>query len=54
MRSTRGKPASLVTPSPRKAYTPPRLIQYGSILKLTQATGSGNGDAGMVMMATCL
>lgn len=55
MRKSRGNPDRPVLPkSQKKAYAAPRLVQYGSILKLTQASGSGNGDTGMVMMAACL
>lgn len=55
MRKTRNaRPSAPRSAAAKKDYSPPRLVQYGSILKLTQAAGSGNGDTGMVMMATCL
>ena len=48
-------PPQVRGPAPRKkVYAPPKLVGYGSILKLTQSAGSGNGDTGMVMMAACL
>ncbi len=34
----------------KKEYVRPKLTLYGSIAKLTQATGSVNGDAGQNMM----
>jgi len=36
--------------SPKKVYTQPRLIEYGSISKLTQGVGSVAGDAGNLMV----
>jgi hypothetical protein len=39
----------------RKPYEPPRLVEYGSIAKLTQGSRTffNDGGAGMVIMA-CL
>lgn len=34
------------TPAPRKPYEPPRLVEYGSITKLTQGTLTILNDAG--------
>ena len=31
---------------PRKAYHPPRLVEYGDVRKLTQTGGSGSSDFG--------
>jgi hypothetical protein len=43
------------TPAGQKRYEPPRLIEYGSIAKLTQGSATIGGDAaaGFKMMA-CL
>jgi hypothetical protein len=39
----------------KKPYTEPRLIEYGSIAKLTQTGGGSRNDGGgMMMMGTCL
>jgi hypothetical protein len=43
-------------PAPKKPYTAPKLVVYGTVSKLTQfSAGSGNdgGPAGMNLM-TCL
>jgi len=37
------------TPSGKKLYTTPRLIEYGSIAKLTQGGGSVTADGGALM-----
>lgn len=33
----------------RKRYVEPRLVLYGSVLKLTQGTGTKSGEAGNMM-----
>lgn len=46
------------TPSPKKPYNPPTLVEYGDIAKLTQGSPSGmfpDGMPGMFMgMGMCL
>jgi len=37
---------------PKKEYTPPRLIEYGSFAKLTKSGGVGGGDA--MLNSPCL
>jgi hypothetical protein len=44
-----------VTPAPRKPYEPPRLVEYGSIAKLTQGSNTFlNEGGGMRFMFPCL
>ena len=39
----------------RQAYVAPKLVEYGSVAKLTQAgTGSFTDGGGMMMMMACL
>lgn len=38
------------TSLPRLPYRIPVLIEYGSVSKLTEGTGSHNGDTGQTMM----
>lgn len=40
--------------SPRLPYRIPVLTEYGSVSKLTEGTGSHNGDHGQLMMVPCL
>ena len=42
---------------PKKPYTPPTLVEYGDIAKLTQGNPSGmfpDGASGMFMATACL
>jgi hypothetical protein len=42
---------------PKKPYTPPTLVEYGDIAKLTQGTPTGmfaDGASGMFMTTSCL
>ena len=42
---------------PKKPYTPPTLVEYGDISKLTQGNPSGmfpDGLSGMFMSTSCL
>lgn len=40
---------------PKKPYTEPRLIEYGSVAKLTQSgSGNKNDGGGGGMMRVCL
>jgi hypothetical protein len=48
--TTRDTPATGL----RKNYAQPVLIEYGSIAKLTQGTGSVGNDGGPGMMNPCL
>jgi hypothetical protein len=54
MKKDEGKEPSS-TPEDRKPYETPRLVEYGSIAKLTQGSRTflNDGGAGMVIMA-CL
>jgi hypothetical protein len=36
---------------PKKAYTPPTLVEYGNVAKLTMAKGSTSFESGPNMMA---
>jgi hypothetical protein len=54
---------SMMETAPRKserkkkqAYVPPRLVEYGSIAKLTQSGNGSGADGGLTagMMMTCL
>lgn len=38
-----------VNETARKPYNSPALVQYGNVAKLTQSTGSRNGDGGQNM-----
>ena len=38
----------------KRPYATPRLIEYGSVAKLTQATGSTQADGGSTFKMTCL
>jgi len=40
----------------KKSYASPRLVEYGSIAKLTQSGAGSGADGGLVagMMMTCL
>ena len=43
------------TPDGLKRYEPPRLVEYGSITKLTQGTATiGSDSAAGFMMMACL
>jgi hypothetical protein len=43
------------TPATRKPYEPPRLVEYGSITKLTQGSNTFlNEGGGMRFMFPCL
>ncbi|MDF0674489.1 MAG: lasso RiPP family leader peptide-containing protein [Nitrospira sp.] len=44
------------TPSPKKPYTTPTLVEYGDVTKLTQGSPSGRFPDGMpgMFMAMCL
>lgn len=44
MKSDESKPAHS-TPGGQKRYEPPRLVEYGSISKLTQGSATVGGDA---------
>ncbi|HEY7792051.1 MAG TPA: lasso RiPP family leader peptide-containing protein [Vicinamibacterales bacterium] len=39
---------------PRQPYSPPRLVEYGSIAKLTQSQGSTLPEGGRPNMQPCL
>jgi hypothetical protein len=43
------------TPATHKPYEPPRLVEYGSIAKLTQGSNTLLSEAGgMLVMLPCL
>ena len=54
----RGMPGRLQTvasPRAKKAYAAPRLVEYGTVAKITAAsTASTNADASTMMMMPCL
>jgi hypothetical protein len=52
-----GRPNSTpaaATPTGRKAYTTPRLEEYGHVAKLTQSSGSTKSEPANPMSRTCL
>ena len=57
MKSTKSSRADLqqvaAGTSAKKAYATPRLIEYGSVAKLT-ATGAGSTSDGTMSMKVCL
>jgi hypothetical protein len=51
----RTQPARETRPQERKrAYSPPRLTEYGSVAKLTQGGGSQIADGGSTRSKNCL
>jgi hypothetical protein len=37
-------------PGPKKSYSPPELIVYGTVVELTKAVGThGNSDSGRII-----
>jgi hypothetical protein len=46
--------AAAPKPAARKAYTTPRLEEYGHVAKLTQSSGSTKAEPANPMSRTCL
>lgn len=44
-----GAPGNSGRAALKRPYTTPRLVEYGSIAKLTQSIGTRNGDGGQQM-----
>lgn len=48
------RPTDELRPPQKKPYSVPRLLEYGSVAKLTQAGSLGSVEAGGMMMIPCL
>lgn len=41
-------------PQPKKPYSPPRVVEYGNVAKLTRGSNGNGADAGNGMTMMCL